>query len=403
MNLSFVLTFFLGQLLLAAPFAPPSGLDILNSRVTNRKNTKAARITQMKAVDDKYSDDDTEKAILHNLQRTCIKQFLSQRAFQSFMFLLADLRDVHTSDWLERFLDTPSLLQFHGTGAFNMTRFETWDSYFLELQKHPKEKIIVQARRSQAHGRRLFNSGSKNNPYLQNDFLTEIEIDIDPPSLVPRIIAVREQIAKELSVDADLIRIHSDQILQSYHDRVLDEEEFGVVKEGNFDRTASTLLANSIANLEFKPSPIRRGTFDLLELLSLHESIHRVLRAYKDEKQVEFDWLRNFFVERVERIFDGAGGYYRADDFVDELFDAGPSITGGDKLVDTLQIIKDILEMRSLVLVEWKEIVDATSSDHIDLKRSLLSQESKSWSDEEGISRVSTSTIDDNEVFGAFE
>ena len=70
-------------------------------------------------------------------------------------------------------------------------------------------------------------------------------------------------------------------VLQSYHDRILDEEEFGV-KERNFDRKSSTLLANSIANLEFKPSPIRRGTFDLLELLSLHESIHRVLRAYKD-------------------------------------------------------------------------------------------------------------------------
>ena len=145
-----------------------------------------------------------------------------------------------------------------------------------------------------------------------------------------------------------------------------------VKKGGNFDRTASTLLANSIANLEFKPSPIRGRAFDLLELLSLHESIHRVLRAYKNdgrEKQVQFDWLRNFFVERVERTFDGAGGYYRADDFVDELFDAGPSIAGGDKLIDTLQIIKDILEMRSLVLVEWEKIVDATSSDHIDCTR----------------------------------
>lgn len=217
MKLSFVLTLLLGQLFRAAPFAPSSGLGILNSRVANRKNTEAPRINQIKAVGDNYSDDDMEKAILNNLQRTCIKQFLSQRAFQSFMFLLADLRDVHTSDWLERFLDTPNLLQFHGTGAFNMTRFETWDSHFLELQKCPKEKIIVQARRSQVHGRRLFNSGSKNNPYLQKDFLTEIEIDIDPPSLVPRIIAVREQIGKELSIDVDLIRIHSDQSKHIVH------------------------------------------------------------------------------------------------------------------------------------------------------------------------------------------
>lgn len=56
------------------------------------------------------------------------------------MFLLADLRDVHTLDWFERFLNTPKLLQFHGTGAFNMTRFETWDSYFLELQNVQKKR-----------------------------------------------------------------------------------------------------------------------------------------------------------------------------------------------------------------------------------------------------------------------
>lgn len=51
----------------------------------------------------------------------------------------------------------------------------------------------------------------RTNPYLQKDFLTEIEKDIDPPTLVPRIIAMREQIAKALSIYVDLIHIHSDQ------------------------------------------------------------------------------------------------------------------------------------------------------------------------------------------------
>lgn len=127
------------------------------------------------------------------------------------MFLLIDLRDPHTSDWLERFLHAPSLTDFHGTGALNMTKFEKWDSYFYELMKQPKETIIIQARRSQMTGRRLFNSGSKNNPYLKSqEHLVEIPIDIHPSSLVPRIISVREMIGRELFQDLDLVRIHND-------------------------------------------------------------------------------------------------------------------------------------------------------------------------------------------------
>jgi hypothetical protein len=155
---------------------------------------------------------DENDAFFHNLKRTCIKQFMSQRAFQTFMFLLTDFRDPHTADWLERFLNAPSLIDFHGTGALNMTRFEKWDSYFMELMHMPKEEIIVTARKSHASGRRLFNSGSKNNPFLkQQEHLVEISIDIDPPSLVPRIMAVREQIGREIVADLDLILIHNEQ------------------------------------------------------------------------------------------------------------------------------------------------------------------------------------------------
>ena len=93
-----------------------------------------------------------------------------------------------------------------------MTRFEKWDSYFMELMHMSKEEIIVTARKSNASGRRLFNSGSKNNPFLQQqEHLVEISIDIDPPSLVPRIMAVREQIGREVVADLDLIVIHNEQ------------------------------------------------------------------------------------------------------------------------------------------------------------------------------------------------
>ena len=98
-------------------------------------------------------NNDPEVAMEHNTQRTCIKQFLTQRSIQSFMFLCEQVRDPHTADWIERLLGKTDLLNFHGTGAFNVTKYPTWDSFFLELMQQPKTSIIIQAkRRGRGHG-----------------------------------------------------------------------------------------------------------------------------------------------------------------------------------------------------------------------------------------------------------
>ena len=58
--------------------------------------------------------------------------FLSiQRALQSFMLYSQQSRDPHTVRWMEEYGDMVDMLQFHGTGAFNMTRWEKWDSFLL--------------------------------------------------------------------------------------------------------------------------------------------------------------------------------------------------------------------------------------------------------------------------------
>ncbi len=109
------------------------------------------------------SDHINEEAMERNKQRTCIKQFLTQRSIQSFMFLAEQVRDPHTADWIERLLGKTDLLNFHGTGAFDVDRFPTWDAFFKELIQQPKSSIIVQAkRRGRGHG-----GWSKNNPYLK--------------------------------------------------------------------------------------------------------------------------------------------------------------------------------------------------------------------------------------------
>ena len=60
-------------------------------------------------------------------------------------------------------LDTGRLVEFHGTGALNMTRFPTWDSVFVDLVNRPVETVIVEIkRRGRSH------RGWSNNQYLEN-------------------------------------------------------------------------------------------------------------------------------------------------------------------------------------------------------------------------------------------
>lgn len=296
-----------------------------------------------------------------------------------------------------------------------MTKFENWDSYFLEMVQMPKETIVVQARRSQMQGRRLFNSGSKNNPYLKQEHLVEIPIDIHPPSLVPRIVAVREQISREFCIDLDLIRIANDEILTSYEE----ETKSGRSIHGGplFERNAMLYLTNNISMEDFVSSPIRKGTFDLLQLLSLHESVHRVLRReYPPSKNnkasasrdASWAWLRDYYSNKVGEYFDGCQRYGRADDFIEELLKAAPVIqrSGSERnLVDTLAIASEILEMRSQVLREWKDIVEFTVQDHVHLKKSLLKLQWERETDHSGeiVSSSGRGGVDGDDEMGSFE
>ena len=46
--------------------------------------------------------------------RIDVRNLLTQRSFQSFMFLCEECRDPHSGRWIEEFLGTKNLLQYHG-------------------------------------------------------------------------------------------------------------------------------------------------------------------------------------------------------------------------------------------------------------------------------------------------
>ena len=150
-------------------------------------------------------------------------------------------------------------------------------------------------------------------------------------------------------------------------------------------------------------SPFRRGSFDLLQLLSLQEAIHRVLREYmslEEDKEVSFQFLREFYIQRLSSHFDGYQQYYRADDFLEELLLTMPSVKTSDdhmEFTDPVSIAKDIISERSEVLMDWKDDMVRVADDHIELRKVLWTKQMGGLS-EESLSSQSV-TVDE----GAFE
>ncbi|GKZ00670.1 hypothetical protein MPSEU_001019100 [Mayamaea pseudoterrestris] len=348
---------------------------------------------------EQYDDDNMERhghhhsdALAHNLRRTDPLIFLTQRAIQSFMVLLASTRDPHTSKWIEDNYNCQGIEQYHGTGAFNLTLWPSWESLLTDMLQKPEDVVVVSAkRRGRGHG-----GWSKNNPYLEERWV-EFNIDINPPSIVTRILSVREQIGKEWLHDLDTMVVANEQILTSYKekstsarsDECLDEDaespsedclatETKATKSSAYDRTSMLLMDNTIEFESLNSSPQRKGNFDLLILLATQESIHRVLREYRDaglSRQVSFEWLRTFYIDRVATFFDGSQEYGRADDFLEELLLTPPSmktVSNKVELVDPFRIAEDVIRTRSMVGMEWKEKMKDVSAAHLELRRLLL-------------------------------
>ena len=321
--------------------------------------------------------------------------FLNQCCIQSFTFLLKSLRDPHTIKWMENFtqplklansksstvLQDPdigaapsydsrfdhlqtsgdTLLSYHGLGLLNTTKFPSWDSYFSQLLEQPVEVYTIVAGTRSA-----------------NNFIPEYELEIKPASLSARLLSVREQIAQEFVRDLNVIATMGGNTLQSYWEAILQHQNR---LDDNIPIQRQTLIF-----LEFNPgedegnapSPLRKGNFDLLCLLTLQEAIHRVLAELEssEEEPHFYDFLKQFYLTRYRSHFYGVQPYGRADDFLEELLLSSPSIRVDDDenlaIVDPMRITEIILEARSRVALEWRKEAQFVPEMHASIKRLQL-------------------------------
>jgi hypothetical protein len=108
-------------------------------------------------------DDESRWAAMHhNIMRTDLRNFLTQRSLQSFVHLCIQCRDPHTVKWLEDFGGWAGLENFHGTGALNLTTFPDWSAVLMDLMQEPDDVVVVSVKR---RGQGV-SGWSKNNPYI---------------------------------------------------------------------------------------------------------------------------------------------------------------------------------------------------------------------------------------------
>lgn len=295
------------------------------------------------------------------------EQFLNQCTVQSFLFLLKTCRDPQTVLWIEHFTEpmidsystvsalpgvppgvgagsyNSKLLSYHGLSAMNTTKFLSWQDYFLQLlQCPPVEYRVVSAA---AH-------------------IPDYDHEIHPPRLCMRMLAVREQIAREFVQDLQVIAAQTPPEQSS----------------------SSRMQGADFLFLEFAPdpesdyasSPLRKGNFDLLVLMTTQESIHRLLNQNPvdgpDSDSVEESdtsigntialsssqrsFLSNFYLHRLVSHFTGAQRYNRAQEFLQELLS-----------LKELSIVFKIYQQRSRVAMEWKDVAQSVPNSHVDIQK----------------------------------
>jgi hypothetical protein len=185
------------------------------------------------------------------------------------------------------------------------------------------------------------------------------------------LISVREQISREFARDLDSIADISKSFIHDYFESQNNKE---TNQEGY--RTNLMFLDN-IVDDDYLPSPLRKGNFDLLMLLSTQESIHRVLNSEEDSvERSSFRFLRNFYAGRIGSHFTGNNWYGRADEFLDELLSTSPCVVQLQDeecdLVEPVRVAELILKERERVALEWLEVALDAPNVHLEIKRLQL-------------------------------
>ena len=282
-----------------------------------------------------------------------------------------------TAEWLEAFSGLEKG-QLHRSHSLTLLEEHTWDGFLLSLLERKAQVVTLRVKR------RGPGSGgwSKNNPYLQQR-VVEIETKITPRSLVTSLLQIREQLAKEWSLDLTLIKASAGTIWSSRREMLSEArraEEGGKdvsqAEEGGKDVTFLRMgTAPLVMVMPEGSTPLRTGTFDLLTTLTTHTACLALLAELRGKGEAsakDYLFLMQFYEARLG-FFEGEQNYGRGEDFLEELMLQPTTVS-----LAPLELARRLLDIRSDFCDEWKDdLLSVELSQHSEVRKKLLDKRMK--------------------------
>lgn len=275
----------------------PTG--ILRTRARARNGARVRMAMGPSSSGDEQCASPSPELARHN---ALLDRFLVQRAVQTQIYYLHELRDGPSAGFLANFHEHAGIERYHGFDALHAEPTEYIDT----LLASPPVVVSVRASWGSTSWR-----GSPGNPYMEQQREATHDITIYPDRIGASLLRVRDEIAEELTADLDLIA-HEDIELWRHHDEV--------VRSGSPDDEGAKRAMPAFDGSALGDStPTRRATFDLLKKLTLHVAIKETLRAMSrkadgDELPADHLWLESLFAQ--SGFLCGDQGFGTAEEFL---------------------------------------------------------------------------------------
>jgi hypothetical protein len=284
-----------------------------------------------------------------------IKDFVTQRAVQTYLFTLEQVGDRNAFEWIEGYMGHHGLSRVHGYGALRTG----WQEYLNGMMRLPEQTITKKAE--------YYRGGTKGNPYIQPKTI-EHTTTIAPRKLTNTILELRAQVSSEWAQDLQLIARENEEHWRHH---------LAMITNGT-----DPLQGHRLLEPRDDDSVLRLDNYDLLEKFCTHVACTQVTMELATSKDDEHQcmWFKNFLEEKAHFSQEGTRGAGRQ--FITDMLNEPPRVltrisedgASSMKLIDPMDIAARIMAQRQIVAERWLEALEDTEEDQLNIHRGFMKE-----------------------------
>lgn len=287
-----------------------------------------------------------------------IKDFVTQRAVQTHLFVIEQVGDRNDFDWLEGYMGHQGLSNVHGYGALR----GHWKDYLSGMMRLPETTVTKKAE--------YYRGGTKGNPFIQPQ-VVEYSSTISPRKISANVMEMRALISKEWVKDLEKIARENEEHWRHH---------LAVITNG-------TDVAQQLQHRFIEPSDddtaLRLDNYDLLEKFCTHVASTQVMMELAADKSEEHSamWFKGYMEGKAYFSQTGTRGAGRQ--FLQDMLNEPPrvltltSAADGDtkiKLIDPMDIAARCMAQRQVIAEAWILALGDTDEDQLNIQREFMTE-----------------------------